>query len=79
MAAGAAGATLSRLKYVGEGSLKAGKASPAREMGSMIIGEQQVDGIAQALEKTGLFDAQTQGQIRIKKVTKACTYLGKAS
>ena len=77
MAAGAAGATISKFRYVFPGEIGEGRPSPAREMCSMIIGEKQAGSIILALENAGLFDRNTLGQIRIKKVPKACTYLGK--
>lgn len=79
MAAGAAGATISKFRYVFPGEIGEGRPSPAREICSMIVGEKQAEGIAQALSAAGLYDEKTRGQIRMKKVSKACTYLGKPS
>lgn len=77
MSVGAAGATVSRLKYFSTAESTANKVSPARESASMIISEQQIPAILKAIEDAGAFDAQTHGQVFVRPVPKACTYLGK--
>jgi len=76
MSAGAAGATISKYRFVQPQDAPV-KASPARERSNLIVGENQVSVITAALEKAGLFDDQTHGQILTRGVPKACTYLGK--
>ncbi|MEK6797043.1 MAG: hypothetical protein AABZ39_19880 [Spirochaetota bacterium] len=75
MGVGAAGATISKLRYLrfdGKGS----DTSTAREMSDLIISQAQVDTIAKAMEEAGVFDKNTAGVIELKPVPKACTYLG---
>lgn len=78
MAAGAAGATLSKQKHFSLNDLHEGHISPARETCSMIVGEAQVGQILQALDAAGAFDDYTHGQVLARPVPKACTYLGKS-
>jgi hypothetical protein len=76
MAVGAAGATISKLRFDKLTEQDNIPVSRAREMANMIIGADQVELIAQTMIKTGLFDQSTCGFIEIKPVPKACTYLG---
>ena len=80
MAAGAAGATISRLRSmpIGKESKTAGVISPARESADLIVGPGQVEKISTALEAAGLFDNATAGAIEMRPVPRACTYLGPA-
>ena len=75
MAAGAAGATLSKLRYARTDGT-AGNVSPAREITDLVIGKQNVEPIAAALEAEGVFDAKTAGVIVLKPVSLALTYTG---
>jgi len=76
MAAGAAGATISLLKYMNllgrESAI-----SPAREISVMTIGEKQVETILAALVDGGIFSKEAAGEVHCSPVLKACTYLGK--
>lgn len=75
MAAGAAGATISRAKYINlDGEVTESIAS-AREMADMIIGEKNIDVIMAAIENAGLSDSKTRGVVEIKPVNEACTYI----
>jgi nitrogen regulatory protein PII len=73
MSAGAAGATISQLRYKSVSAEKT--VSPAREMSDLIVGKGQVEAIAAAIEAAGVFDEET-GSIQLKNVPTACTYLG---
>lgn len=75
MGVGAAGATISKLRYLRFDG-KESDTSTAREMSDLIISQTQVDTIAKAMEDAGVFDKQTAGVIDLKPVPKACTYLG---
>lgn len=75
MAAGAAGATVSRLKHIRPAGTPLAKVSPAREMSEMIVAEQQVPAIVDALDEAGAFDSDTFGLLYSRAVPKACTYL----
>lgn len=77
MNVGAAGATISKVKNRAPKDSELGKISRAREWCNMIVSEAQVDTIVGALEKDGGFDDDTHGQVLIRPVPKACTYLGK--
>jgi hypothetical protein len=76
MAVGAAGATISKLRFDDLSGQESIPVSRAREMANMIIGSDQVELIVQTMIKTGLFDNSTYGFVEIKPVPKACTYLG---
>lgn len=80
MAAGAAGATISRFRSmpIGKGSENADTISPARESADLIIGPNQTETITSALEAAGVFDNETAGVIEMRPVPRACTYLGPA-
>jgi hypothetical protein len=75
MAAGAAGATLSKLSHARTDGI-ASPVSPAREMTELVIGQEVVEAIAGALEAEGVFDQETAGLIALKPVTLACTHRG---
>jgi hypothetical protein len=77
MAVGAPGATISKLKHIRPQQGSAGAVSLARESCSMIVMQQQVAGIVEALEKAGAFDDATHGVVYGRAVPRACTYLGK--
>jgi nitrogen regulatory protein PII len=76
MTAGASGATFRRLRYLSPGEEKSA-ISPAREVSILTIGPDKVGPIAAALEKEGLHEAESSGEILISPVAKACTFLGK--
>ncbi|MFH0920440.1 MAG: hypothetical protein V1913_08755 [Fibrobacterota bacterium] len=78
MAAGAAGATVSKLKYLALADAPECKISPAREKAEMIVGAGQVDAITDALIKAGALSDDKCGQVYLSPVPCACTYLGKA-
>lgn len=77
MNVGAAGATISKLKHVCPQDSPLNKVSLARESCSMIVSEQQLPAICEALEKAGAYDDKTHGQLFHRPAPKACTYLGK--
>ncbi|MFA6449926.1 MAG: hypothetical protein WCX65_10675 [bacterium] len=77
MAVGAAGATISRQKYFCPPGSAGSKISIAREFCNMIISEQQIPTMLDAIGKAGAFDDKTHGQVLSRPVPKACTYLGK--
>jgi len=74
MAAGAGGATTSKLKYRRSEKAESNKISPAREIGEMIISENQIETVAKALEEGGALDNNTHGQMFYSMVPKAYTY-----
>ena len=77
MSAGAPGATIARLKHVRPQDSPLSEVSPAREACSMIVSNNQVGGILNALEEAGAFTDSCHGQIQLRQVPKAFTYLGK--
>jgi hypothetical protein len=77
MAVGAAGATISRQKFFCPPDSAGSKISIAREVCNMIVSEQQIPTLLEALEKAGAFDDKTHGQVQSRPAPKACTYLGK--
>lgn len=75
MAAGAAGATISRLKHICPQDSKLAQISPAREVSNMIVSQDQAPAIIEALEKAAAFDDSTHGIVYSRPAPKACTYL----
>lgn len=77
MSAGAAGATIARLKHVRPQDSPLSEVSPAREACSMIVSNDQVGDILNALKEAGAFTDNCHGQVQLRQVQKAFTYLGK--
>jgi len=73
---GAAGATITRLKHHCPSDSERCKISPAREECNLIVGENLVPDIVDAIEEAGGFDDKTHGRILAHPIPKACTYLG---
>lgn len=78
MAAGASGATLSRLRRPAPADTPAGKVvSPAREKLTMILPAYLADPVAGALFGAGICDEATAGEIFARPCPEAYTYTGK--
>ena len=77
MDAGAGGATIRKVKYRSTEKSASRKIPPAREMIEMIIPENQIERVVNALEKSGALDDNTHGQMFYSLVPKAYTYMGK--
>ena len=77
MAAGAGGATTSKLKYRSTEKSESNEIPPAREISEMIIYENQIETVAKALEENGALDDNTHGQMFYSIVPKAYTYTRK--
>ena len=75
MAAGASGATIVKLSYARFDGAES-KVSPARETTQLIIGQDQVGPVAEALTAAGLFDDDTAGVMALKPVSAACSNRG---
>ncbi|MBM3261947.1 MAG: hypothetical protein FJY97_00730 [candidate division Zixibacteria bacterium] len=75
MEAGAAGATISQIKYLQLDSSGSDGVFPAREAVIMIVAPGQVETIAAALEDNGAFGDQAHGQLLTSPVTRAYTYI----
>ena len=78
MAAGAGGATISKLNYRSPEKSESMEVSPAREISEMIISENQIEMVVKALEEGGALDDNTHGQIFYSMVPKAYTYIKKS-
>lgn len=76
MNVGAAGATIVKVRHHCLSDSEQSAISPAREECNMIVGEDQISKIMEAIEKEGGFDDNTHGQFLIHPILKACTYLG---
>jgi hypothetical protein len=72
MAAGASGATISRLNHARTDGASS-PVSPAREISELIIGKGVVEAIVAALQEAGVFDGETAGLIALKPVNLAFT------
>jgi hypothetical protein len=77
MDVGAAGATISKLKHQCPSDSELSEISPARENCNMVVGENQVGDIVEALDKAGAFNDNSHGRVLVSPIPKACTYLGK--
>lgn len=73
---GAAGATISKLKYASPDDSAGSSLSKSREACSMIVSSQQSESIMDVLEQSKAFSDKHHGQVLIRKVNKAFTYLG---
>jgi len=73
MAAGVAGATIAKIKHVGE----KGALAKSRESCEMIVSKEIFDNIMTALEGAEAFGDKYHGQVITHQTTKAFTYLGK--
>jgi hypothetical protein len=78
MAAGAGGATMSKLNYRRTEKSEPMEVSPAREISEMIISKNQIERVAKALEEKGALDDNTHGQMFYSMVPKAYTYTRKS-
>jgi nitrogen regulatory protein PII len=75
MSAGAAGATISRLKYICPQDSRQSEISPAREISRMIVAQDRIPAILDALENAAAFDDANHGLLYSRPAPKACTYL----
>lgn len=78
MAAGAGGATITKVRHVARPGSPSAKVSRSREVSSMIVSEAQISGLRQALEDDGAFSDACHGQLFVRTAPKACTFLGKS-
>jgi nitrogen regulatory protein PII len=75
MSAGASGATLSTLRYLNMADKKKERISPARESADMIVPENIIPDIIEAIRSDNSFP-DAAAVIEIRPVPKACTFLG---
>lgn len=79
MDAGASGATVGRLRRITGGEGMPGKDSPAREQLTMILPEGAVESVVSAVTASGLFEKDACGEIIVRPVPEAYTYLASTS
>jgi hypothetical protein len=72
MAAGASGATISRLSHARTDGASS-PVSSAREISELIIGKETIEPIVASLQEAGVFDNETAGLIALKPVSLAFT------
>jgi nitrogen regulatory protein PII len=77
MSSGASGATIARLKHIRPNDSPWSEVSPDREACSMIVPDNLVEGILNALEEAGAFADGCHGQLQMRRVSKAFTYSAK--
>ncbi len=77
MAAGAGGSTIQSFRHVHPSDSPLGEISPVREHCSLIVPEDRVDTIVAALREAGAFTDRCHGQIHLRHVPRALTYVGK--
>ncbi len=76
MAAGAAGATTSKLRHVCPHDSIYARVSPSRECSNMIVSRNLIPAVTEALERAGAFRDSAHGLLFSRAVPRACTYLG---
>lgn len=76
MSVGAPGATIHKLRHIRPQDSPLSQVSPAREACSMIISEGQLEKTIHALKEAGAFGDRCHGQVQMRRVSKAFTYLG---
>lgn len=75
MKAGAGGATISRMKQFFEQGFRPEGMSSAREVCDICVSQELMLDVVAALEEGGLFQEEASGEIWIRKVPKAYTYI----
>ncbi len=78
MATGAGGSTVSRFKQSAGGESEQGRKAASREMCSMGVSEASIPAIMEALDKAGAFSDDCRGQVFVRPIEKAFTYIRKA-
>jgi hypothetical protein len=77
MAAGAGGSTTQSFRHVRPSDSPLEKISPMRELCSLIVPEDRLDRIVDALKEAGAFTDRCHGQIHFRRVPRALTYIRK--
>ncbi|MBN1627735.1 MAG: hypothetical protein JW944_14545 [Deltaproteobacteria bacterium] len=77
MSAGAGGANITFLRHIRPYDSPLNEISPARDLCSMVVPEETVEGVIKALEEAGVFTDRCHGQIYLRKILKAFTYIEK--
>lgn len=77
MSAGAGGANITVLRHIRPDDSPLNEISPARDLCSMVVSEESVEEVTEALEKAGAFTDRCHGQIHLRKILKAFTYIEK--
>ena len=76
MAAGAGGATLSRMQKIRPPDSPLSEIASARDLCSMVIPKQTKANVIEALAAAGALTDQCHGQIHLRRASKAFTYVG---
>ena len=74
MSAGAAGATITKVKHLRPPDSPLSQIPHAREACSMVVSENQVSPLLDALQKAGAFTDSCHGQVQLRRVSRAFTY-----
>jgi hypothetical protein len=77
MGVGAGGSTTQSFRHVHPSDSPLGTISPLRDLCSLIVPEDRVDTIVAALREAGVFTDRCHGQIHLRHVPRALTYVGK--
>lgn len=77
MSAGAAGATIYRMKHVSPADSPRSVIAPSREAASMIVSDSQIESINEVLESHGAFGDEAHGVLYSRRAPQAFTYIAK--
>jgi hypothetical protein len=75
MSAGAGGATMSNMQHIRPSDSALSDISPARDLCSMGIPEETKEAVINSLEESGAFTDRCHGEIHLRRVSKAFTYV----
>jgi len=74
LSAGAAGATIAKLKYIRPADSPLSRIPPVREECNMAVFENQLHPLLDALEKAGAFTDSCHGQVQLRRILRSFTY-----
>jgi len=77
MSAGAGGANITGLRHIRPPDSPLSEIPPARDLCSMVVPEESVEAVSMTLKNAGAFTERCHGQIHLRKIIKAFTYIGK--
>jgi len=77
ISAGAGGANITGLRHIRPQHSLMSEIPQARDLCSMVVSEGSVENISRALENAGAFTERCHGQIHLRKILKAFTYIGR--
>jgi len=77
LSAGAAGATIAKVKHLRPADSPLSEIPPLREECNMAVFQDQIPSLLQALERAGTFTDSCHGQVQLRRILRAFTYFPK--